>query len=252
MIDSFYSAVSGLKGFQQQIDVTANNLANSNTVGYKAQQANFSDLVYTQTATADGSSASVSIGNGVRVSEVSSYLGQGNLEETGKTYDFAIMGPGYFAIKGQDEQVYYTRNGNFHVGEVDGQTCLLTADGYQVLDKQQSPVDIAELFSEDEADRSDSDNSQDSAGINLGVFVFTNPEGLIAQGSGLYLPSQSSGEETLAEDAYLVQGSLEGSNVDMVTELSDLMRAQRGFQFNAKLVQTADELENIANTLRQY
>ena len=245
MINAFYNGLSGAKSFQGSLDIKANNISNVYTAGYKTQEVAFSDLIYSDISTKN-SNGQLKIGNGVKLSGMSSQLSQGTIEETGKKYDFTIMGQGYFAVRSADDQLYYTRNGNFHIEEKDGDTYLLTANGDNVLDGELSPLTIKDVANDNPDENSDISNE---AG-ELAVFTFKNPNSLTREGYGRLSANDLSGQAEILDKANIIQGVLEGSNVDMVKEMTDMMEAQRGFQFSTKLIQTADELENIANTLR--
>ncbi len=242
MISAFYSGVSGAKSAQAGLDVNANNIANVNTTGYKAQQTGFSDLLYIETSAQNP----VQIGSGVKVSAVSSFLDTGSIQQTGAEYDFAILGEGYFCVRGNDNNIYYTRNGNFNLQEQDGTTYLVTASGEQVLNSQQSPVTLSAASDSESAEASETA----TVGIDIGVFTFNNPYALTRNGYGLFSANAQSGAAEVDAESYVVQGAIEGSNVDLTCELTDMMQAQRSFQMSVKLIQTADELENIANNLR--
>lgn len=245
MINAFYSGLSGTKSLQSSLDVSANNIANVNTAGYKAQQTNFSDLIYTGMSGEN----TIQIGNGVKVADVSSLMSQGRIEETGRQYDFAILGAGYFAVRDASGKVSYTRDGNFSVNDTGEVVCLVTKSGEQVLDINLEPVVIPLASAENTEDSPEGESTAAEKGVP-GVFVFANPEGLDLSGGGKLTPTNISGEAQADKSSILAKGVLEVSNVDLVTEMTNMMEVQRGFQFSAKLIQTADELENIANTLR--
>ncbi len=242
MINAFYSGLSGAKSAQTGLDVNANNIANVNTVGFKAQQVGFSDLIYSKTPTQN----QLPIGNGVKVSAVDSLLDTGSIQQTGAEYDFAVLGKGYFCVRDSNNNIYYTRAGNFQLQQIDATTYLVTTDGKQVLNSQLSPVTLSSSSDSEATD----DTESASSGIDIGVFAFKNPYALTREGDGLYTANAQSGAAEIYNEATVVQGALENSNVDLSNELTDIMQAQRGFQLSTKLIQTADELENVANSLR--
>ena len=250
MINAFYSAVSGSKSLQSSLDVSANNIANANTAGYQAQQTNFADLVYTGISSPEDGAASIKTGNGVRVSAISTVLGAGAIEETGREYDFAILGEGYFGVSDSSGNTYYTRNGNFYLDTTGEDNYLVTANGDRVLDADLAPITVADLTAPAEEAAASGEESDTSEAITPGVFAFANPYALLRDGNGRLSASAASGEGQADSSIKVKGGVLESSNVDMVQEMSDMMQAQRSFQFSAKLIQAADELENIANSLR--
>ncbi len=246
MIQGFYTAKTGVANYQNFLNVTANNIANASTVAYKSQRVAFSDLVYTDMP----KTIDLQSGNGTKVSSVSADLTQGVVTETDNALDVAIYGDGYFCVENEAGERYYTRAGNFQVSESDGQNYLVTANGERVLDRDFNPiivtgdVDSAVLSGPSQA------NDGEEGTIQLAVVRFDNPYALKEEGNGLYSANAQSGQGTLVEDAVVVQGGLESSNVDLATEMTKMIQAQRGFQFSSRVIQTADELESMANTLR--
>jgi len=231
MIRAFYAAGSGLNAQQTAIDNAANNMANVSTTGYKKQDISFSDLLYSDL---DGTaSQNTKVGNGSRVSGNTSIQTQGDSQFTGNPLDFELTSDGFFGVLTQDGNVKYSRDGSFHVSSEDTGNYLVNASGDYVLGKDGNRIS------------SDSENL-----INqIGVFNFANPYGLTNEGNNLFLSTATSGN-AFAIDGKLQNGYLESSNVDLSTEMTDLIEIQKAYQFNAKLVQTADEIANITNNLR--
>ncbi len=226
MIRGFYAAGSGLIGQQKALDNAANNLANMNTTGYKKQRVSFSELLYNNVKEAQ-------TGNGVRTAGVETTHTPGGYRETGNPLDFAVVSDGFFGVLTRDGSVKYTRDGSFHLSsEADG-SYLTTADGDYVLDRNSRKII---LDGEDITDR-------------IGVFSFANSGGLTREGNNMFSPSENSGGRRVT-DGTVVNGYLESSNVELAGEMSDLISIQKSFQFNAKMLQTADEIENIINSLR--
>jgi len=248
MINAFYSGVAGSKSYQTSLNVTANNIANVNTAGYQSQQTNFADLIYTGIAPTTGEDPAIAFGSGTKVASVATNLKPGTFTPTGRRYDYMIGGDGYFAVMDSGGNTYYTKNGNFHLDATG--TYLLTANGERVLDANLSPLDLsaagAETYSADTAGAEDMISQAELPG----VFTFTNPAALTREGNGLLSATGALRKAEADSSSKVISGALEGSNVDIAQDLSDLLVAQRGFEFSAKVIQTADELENIANNLR--
>ncbi len=245
MIHGFYTAKSGIQSHQDLLNVTANNIANASTPGYKAQAAAFSDLVYDEMAVGNG----LQNGHGARLNAVSPDLSQGPVSETGGPLDVLIAGEGYFCVENSAGERFYTRNGSFQLARVDGVYTLVTAGGEKVLDRHDAPI----VFKENGGAPVLAGPAATVAGDNafqLAVVTFQNPQALTAEGNGLFRANAQSGAARLYEEARLVQGSLELSNVDLAAEMVKMIRAQRGLQFNAQVLKTADDLEGIANGLR--
>jgi flagellar basal-body rod protein FlgG len=235
MINGFYAAKSGLRSYQFSLDVTANNIANVDTAGYQAKTANFADLIYTRTQGLD-----VVAGNGSRVSSTSAVVEQG-IYQSGDSLSAIIEGRGYFAVQNPTANAtvptFYMRSGSFKLADDNGTIYLTAPGGGYVLDQggQRIPVTNGDVT---------------TALTQVALYSFPNPGGLTALGGGLFAPSTASGAAAQDATSRLVQGGLEGSNVDMATEMAHLMTAQRGFQLNAKMLQTIDEIEQTANSLR--
>lgn len=235
MINGFYAAKSGLRSFQFSLDVTANNIANVDTEGYQARTTNFADLVYTATQGTD-----IAAGNGSRVLSTSRVVEQGAFQEGG-ALSALVMGEGYYAVmnpNGDDEQnISYMRSGSFTLTEENGALYLTAPGGYYVLDQGGDRIEVV-------------DGDVAAAFEQVQLYAFQNSGALTALGDSRFAPSESSGEPVEDENSTLVQGLLERSNVDLAGEVSRMMLAQRGFQANARMLQTIDEIEQTANTLR--
>ncbi|MDF2567474.1 MAG: flagellar basal-body rod protein FlgG [Oscillospiraceae bacterium] len=234
MIRGFYSAGSGLRTQQTALDNAANNIANVNTTGYKKQSLSFSDLLYSNLATPEGNAPqNLKVGNGVRETQADTLFTQGGVQQTGGILDFAITANGFFGVLSPDGTVRYTRDGSFKISPEQQGNYLVTADGGYVLDKNGNKI-LAE--------------SQDL--INqIGVFDFANPYGLQQAGNNMFEKTGISGN-AVGITGQLHNGYLEYSNVELADEMSSLISIQKAYQFNAKLIQTADEIENITNNLR--
>lgn len=230
MINAFYTAKSGASSFQSSLDVTANNIANANTQGYKAQSAVFSELVGT-----DDSGALV--GSGSRMSAVNRDLSQGAPNQTGGWMDAAIVGEGFFAVMDADGAVYYTRCGSFTLSNENGENYLVTHSGEYVLDADNSKIKVERGFEADSL-------------YKAALYAFDNPEALTLDGGGRYIANARSGAARPDGNSTLLIGAQERSNVDLLTEMTNMMTAQRNLQYNIKMVQTAEEIEQTVNNLR--
>lgn len=271
MVRSLWTAASGMIAQQTYVDTIANNLSNVNTTGYKTEVAEFKSLLYqnlqTRTTSANGASkpGSAQVGLGVRNSAVTSMFKQGSLLESNSNSAFAIEGNGFFAVRGQDGGTCYTRNGNF-IWAVDGNNMTLTTtDGQYVLDTNGNKISVSNTYSTARltitADGTvcypDASNNPQPIGMQIGVFQFQNPSGLEKLDSSLYAASAASGpalnEATNANLAKstLVQGYLEGSNVQVADEMVNMIVAQRAYEMNSKAIQTTDDMMSQANNLRR-
>ncbi len=250
---------TGMAAQDAKMTAISNNLANVNTVGFKRDRVVFEDLFYAiekqaGTATSDMNQhpTGVQLGNGVRVSGTQKVFTQGSLSTTSQQYDLAIMGDGFFQIEGPEGEMVYSRNGQFQVNS-DGS--LVNAQGF-LLQPEITVPDNATLVSVSEdgivtATIAGQTDPEELGEITLVKFM--NPSGLTPLGSNLLMESEASGEamELTAgtEGAGLIkQGALEGSNVQVVEEMVDMIATQRAYEMSAKMVSAADEmLQYIAN-----
>ncbi len=244
---AFYTAVSGMRTYQQDMDVLAHNMANVNTTGFKPLKSSFSDLLYTEMDTnVEGNHLT---GHGVRSAATDLIFGQGALEQTANEMDFAIVGQGFFRVDRGGDQDEFTRNGAFTVSVERGRAYLVSQDGGYLLDDRGRYIELEFI--------GDS-NVVDIEGIQerVGIYTFSNPFGLIPTDGGSFLESILSGPARAAQrDANalpndLVQGALERSGVDMGQQMVDVIQTQRAFQLNARILQTADDIEEVINNLR--
>ncbi len=273
MVRSLWSAASGMIAQQTNVDTIANNLANVNTTGYKAEVAEFKSLLYqtmqTETTTANGANKPISaqVGLGVRNSSITSVFEQGSLLASTSPTAFAIEGKGFFAVRAEDGSTVYTRNGNFNFNTGNGnQLVLSTSDGLPVLDSTGKPITLdtnrymASRITVDARGNlcyPDASNNAQPIGISIGVFQFNNPSGLEKTSDTLYIPTVASGralnEATTAnlEKSKIIQGYLEGSSVQVVDEMVNMIVAQRAYEMNSKAITTSDQMMEQANNLKR-
>lgn len=272
MVRSLWSAASGMIAQQTNVDTIANNLANVNTTGYKTQQNQFKSLLYQdiQSRTTSGNGETkptgAQVGLGVRNAAITSVFRQGNVIHTERDTDFAIEGKGFFAVRGEDGETYYTRNGSF-VWAIDngGGITLTNSDGLKVLDSRGRPIElgtryIANRISVDASGQicyPDEDGKAMPIGITIGAYQFNNPTGLTKEGDSLYAVSDASGpalneatNNNLQRSRFL-QEYLEASNVQVADEMVNLIVAQRAYELNSKAITASDQMMQQANQLRQ-
>ena len=259
---ALHIAATGMSAQQMKVDVVSNNLANMSTTGYNARRADFADLHYQQYTRPGTVSASdgtmlptgVQIGLGVRPSSVSVVLQQGSLSQTNGDLDVAIDGNGYLEVELPSGVSGYTRDGALK-RSADGQ--IVTSDGYPVVPGITIPPETRSVAinAAGEVWAYFSDRVQPEL---LGQFTltdFTNEKGLEAIGSNLFLETAASGPPIVNEPGTeglgtLRQGYLEESSVDAVREITDLIKAQRGYELNAKVITAADQMLGATTQLR--
>ena len=255
-------ASTGMLAQQTNVDVISNNIANMNTTGLKRQRAAFQDLLYQQ-ETRPGSAAGgdgqakvptgIQIGAGVKTGGVYRITEQGAPNQTGNRYDIAIQGRGYFQVTLPSGQIGFTRDGSFQLSE---QGELVTADGFRVEPAIVIPpeaVDVAISKTGEVQVKLANDPALQTVGqIQLATFV--NEAGLEAQGGNLFLETASSGQPTVAAPGQpgfgdTLQGFVEASNVNPVSEITALITAQRAYEMNSRVVKTADEMLSTTTQL---
>lgn len=255
MIDALHIAATGMNAQQTQIDVTANNLANMNTVAYKKSQVSFADLMYRENAHIDQAELNTSKGVGVGVSGTSKNFSGGELKQTQRNLDVAIRGEGFFEVQLPDGGFAYTRDGALQIN-AEG---LLVNSQAQVLNPAvQIPPETQEVMIKSDGTVLaviPGEKSPQEIG-RLEIANFSNTSGLKAVGNNLYLPTTESGEALRQmpgeqNSSAIAQGFLEGSNVKMVEELTQLILAQRAYEINSKMIQAADDVMGIINNLRR-
>ncbi len=247
-------AATGMIAQQLNVEVTANNLANMNTTAFKRQRAEFQDLLY-QDLLRVGSTSSdtetivptgIQIGVGVKLASVYRITEQGNLKQTGNTYDLAIQGGGYFKVTMPDGATGYTRAGSFQLSP-NGE--IVTADGYSVQPGLTIPNNATNVTINASGEVLATVPGQ-VAPVNVGQFLmsqFPNNAGLEAIGGNLFLETPASGTAVdgapgSAGYGSLLQGYVEASNVNAVEEITNLITAQRAYEMLARVISTSDEM----------
>lgn len=247
-------AAAGMSAQQTRVEVISNNLANMNTTGYNTRKAEFADLHYQQVArpgsinAADGTvlPTGIQLGLGVRPTAVAMILAQGASAQTGGDLDVAIEGRGYLEVTLPSGASAYTRDGGL---KRTGDGLLVTSDGFPIVPNITIPEDAQSLFinPEGEVFASFNDRVEDELLGQLTLAGFTNPKGLEAIGSNMFIESAASGAVAVATPGQnglgtLRQGYLEESSVDPVKEVTDLIEAQRGYELNSKVITAADQM----------
>jgi len=256
---SLYIAATGLQAQQLHVDVTSHNLANMTTTGYKRQRPEFQDLIYENLRRVGSTSSDagtivptgVQVGLGVKTGAISRNHAQGTVQPTENALDIAIQGKGFFVIQQPDGTPAYTRDGSFQLSE-EGQ--IVTRDGYPVEPNMTVPDDAVSIsVSKDGLVDVTLQGQVDP--VNVGQFQlasFINEAGLQAIGDNLYLETTASGavlEGNPNEDSFggLLQGYVENSNVNPVSEITNLIVAQRAYEMNTKVITTSDEMMQSLN-----
>jgi len=257
------TAAAGLRAQQVAIDTIGNNLANVNTLGFKANQINFAEALSTEVragttkTTGNTEVTTLSVGAGVVYNASGTNFQQGTLDHTDRSLDLGIDGSGFFQVKTPDGTTAYTRVGAFQVDE-----------SGQLADMQGNVVQPSILILSGATDLVVAPNGEIKGGVDgietlfgqISLAGFQNPEGLQRKGNSLFVPTVNSGAPQAAQPGTtignqvlgtILSQSLEQSNVDVASSMTDLIQVQRAYQMNARLIQNGDQMWGIANTMRR-
>jgi flagellar basal-body rod protein FlgG len=257
------TAATGMMAMQLNVQVIANNLANMSTTGYKRQRAEFQDLLYDHVSRIGTQASSqgnilpvgIDLGSGVKAVGTPRLMTQGTLSQTGGTLDVAIRGDGFFKVQMPDGTYAYSRDGSF---QMDAQGRIVTAQGNLVMPGVTIPSNSTGLTINAQGQVSVIPQGSTTPTIlgQLTLTRFINQAGLLPIGDNLYTETPASGtpqDGTPNTDGAgdLLQGSLEQSNVDSVTEITNLIAAQRAYEMNSKVITAADQmLQSTSNLMR--
>ena len=255
-------AATGMQAQQTNVEVISNNIANMTTTGFKRRRAEFQDLIY-QNLRRVGSNSSdagqvlpsgAQIGLGVKTAAIYPITEQGNLQQSGNSLDLAISGNGYFQIQLPSGEVAYTRDGTFGLSPT-GQ--IVTADGYIVQPGITVPTGATAITVNAQGQVQATIAGQVAPQVvgQLQLAGFPNPAGLDAQGDNLLLASGASGNAvsgTPGTNGFgtVLQGFVETSNVNVVSEITDLITAQRAYEMNSKVITAGDQMLSTLTNLR--
>ena len=277
MMRGMFAAISGLKTHQVMLDVTSNDIANVNTIGYKSARATFSDaLNQTQRGASgpgggSGGTNAAQVGLGVQLGSIDNVMTGGALQSTGGTFDIAIQqGPGFFRVAGSTTtppaanpaNVEYTRAGNFTTNSAG---YLVTQDGYYIQGRDAGGANVLINIPPGSTNVSIGQNGDvsyvDTAGVRqsgqqfISLATFSNAAGLQRSGSNRWLQSANSGGPNIGTPGtthgFTTAGAIEMSNVDLAQSFTSMITAQRGFQANSRVISTSDEmLQDLVNLKR--
>ncbi|MEN6372145.1 MAG: flagellar basal-body rod protein FlgG [Armatimonadota bacterium] len=260
MIESLWTAATGMEAQQLNIDVISNNLANVNTTGFKKTRVEFQDMLY-QTIVPAGSTEAegsmnptgVQVGLGTCYSATQKIFTQGDFQQTGNSLDLVIEGDGFFQVQLPNGNTAYTRDGTF---KLDAQGRMVTSDGNPLDPQITIPAEATSVSVGSDGTVSVTLPGQ-TAPQEVGqiqLAKFSNPAGLSSQGNNLLLPTASSGDPVVDTAGMnglgtIASGFIEMSNVKVVEEMVNMIVAQRAYEINAKAIQTSDEMLSTANNL---
>ena len=276
MMRSLWTAASGMRAQQVNVDTIANNVANINTIGYKSQQASFKSLLYQNLQSKSTNNAgeekpvAAEVGLGSRVAAITSTFTNGNLQATEDPFSMALEGDGFFQIRTAGGELQYTRDGGFIVSPAAQGNMLCTTDGNAVLDAYGNQIILpntqvaTDLVVNEDGTIAFPDATGNPAiltdangrPVRFGIYQFNNPAGLAKEGSNNFSVTVASGAAVAENGNATVQQTrvhqyyTEASNVDVAEEMVNLIVAQRAYEMNSKAIQTSDEMMQQANNLR--
>lgn len=255
------TAATGMATQDIEVSTISNNIANANTIGYKRQRAESEDLSY-QTLTEAGSRSSfdsqysvgLQIGSGSKISAVKKDFSQGSANITNNPFDLMINGEGFFGVIMPTGETYYTRNGSFNV---DQSGILVDGKGYRIFPGINFPpgTKSVNISTSGNVEAYLNGQIEPSEIGQIPVFTFVNPVGLSSAGGNLFRQTSSSGIPIQgipgqANTGNIQQGALESSNVSIMTEMTGLIKAQRTFEMNSKVINVADQMLQTTNNIR--
>ena len=260
-MQALHTAATGMAAQELNVQVISNNIANLRTTGFKKQTAAFQDLIYEHVRRVGAQSSDqgtilpvgVDIGGGVKTVGTPRSMTQGTLSQTGNDLDLAISGDGFFKILMPDGTYQYTRDGTF---QMDNQGRVVTAQGNPVQPTITIPNNASGISVSEQGQVSVTLPGSSTSSIvgQIGVTRFINKAGLQPVGNNQFIETPSSGppqDGTANSEGYgkITQGSLEQANIDVVSEMSDLIAAQRAYEMNAKVISAADQMMQSTTAL---
>jgi flagellar basal-body rod protein FlgG len=261
MIRALHTSATGMAAQESNVNTISNNIANVNTTGFKKARTEFDDLLYETVQEAGAKSSGTTeynvghqVGSGAKVSATRKIHTQGAPQMTNNPYDLMVNGEGFLGIIGPNGELKYTRDGSFNV---DSQGALVTRAGHKVFPGINVPPNIMRI-NISEAGDVEAFTSNSIEPLNLGkipVFTFVNPTGLRSDGGNLLSATSGSGQaiqNTPGENGagIMMQGAIEASNVNVMNEMTDLIKAQRAYEMNSKVMGVADQMLQTVNNIR--
>ena len=248
---AFYSARTGMIAQQAGMDVTANNISNVNTVGYKPLRPSFADCIYTEQRATE---PEWDTGHGQFLNKTDFMWEQGGFYNSDQPLDYALGGDGFFMVRDYNGIDYLTRDGSFQITNVGDHWELVNGNGDFVIDYEGNHIIVPFVTKIDEegVEHVTTEIDYDALTDMIGVYNVENNWGLDQDRNNHFIATLRSGMPTpdLDGETIKIEYYLENSNVDFATEIVHVIESQRSYQMNARIVQTADEMQQIANNLR--
>jgi flagellar basal-body rod protein FlgG len=261
MLRALNTAATGMAAQETNVSTISNNISNVNTTGYKKSRAEFEDLLY-QTIKEPGARSStdteynvgLQVGSGAKVSAVKKEFTTGSPQITNNPFDLMIEGGGFFGIMMPNGEVRFTRDGSFNV---DAQGGLVNKSGFKVYPGITVPPGTmsVNISNSGDVDAYTNGSTEPQTIGSIPIFTFVNDPGLKSSGGNLFSATTSSGapqQKPAGTDnaGSIQQGTLESSNVQIMNEMTNLIKAQRSYEMNAKVMGVADQLLQTTNNIR--
>lgn len=261
MMRALHTAATGMSAQESNVNTISNNIANVNTTGFKKARTEFDDLLYETVQEAGAKSSSNSeynvghqVGSGAKVSATRKITSQGSPQMTNNPYDLMINGEGYMGIIGPNGELKFTRDGSFNV---DAQGNIVTRAGHKLFPGVNVPPNVMRINISENGDiEAYTRESVEPIGIGqIPIFTFVNPTGLRSEGGNLLAATAGSGQAIQSKpgengSGNLLQGAIEASNVNVMNEMTDLIKAQRAYEMNSKVMGVADQMLQTVNNIR--
>jgi len=262
MMRGMFAAISGLRTHQVMLDVTANDLSNVNTLGYKSARTTFRDSLSqaqrggSAAGAATGGANAAQVGLGTQLGSIDNLMSAGAIQSTGNSLDVAIQGPGWFRVQGAGGgPINYTRAGNFATNATGD---LVTSDGFYVLDNTNARINITPGSTNVAIGQDGSVQFTDPAGVRqtdgpISLATFANEAGLERASGNRWTAGPNAGAENVGTPGAVgygvaTSGAVEMSNVDLAQQFTNMITAQRGFQASSRVISTADQmLQDLVN-----
>lgn len=257
MIKAFYTAASGMKVNQFYTNAISNNIANMYSHGYKKVRPEFKEALYNEIERRETAGVNLNSGNGTLVGNMNIIMNNGEFIPTNNKLDLAIEGKGFFAVENEQNTVTYTRyggtefkymGGNEYQLNIRGGGAVLDVNGNRITFDGKPEEREVKIYRDGRIFVNKQNEGIVEAG-QIGVFTFTNPQGLGRAGGSHFYETEASGPAGDELKGNIMQGALENANVEIYEEMTDLIMSQKAYQFSSRVLQTADEMEALANSL---